>query len=199
MFNSIRGTVSEKTADSVRLDTGSIEWDIAMPALDLRSLPEAGETARVWVWLYHREDAMRLFGFMDEKRRSMFLDLLKIDGIGPRNALKIMGGISQSDLEQALDTEDLGRLEATPGISKKIAQKMILSLKGKLSSTKGTGSYAHPQSDLLEALLQMGYSRKSALEALSRAETMIHGSPSASEREKALLKQAIVLLSTAAT
>jgi Holliday junction DNA helicase RuvA len=197
MFNSIQGKVNGKTADSVRLDTGGIEWDIAMPVTDLNSLPELGESARVWVWLYHREDLMRLFGFRDEQRRATFLDLLKINGIGPRNALKIMGGISQADLEQALDTEDLGRLEAVPGLSRKTAQKMILTLKGTLSSARQaqTGA-AHPQGELLEALFQMGYGRKAALEALSHAEDMIPSSLSASEREKALLKQAIVLLST---
>ena len=162
MFNSIRGRVSEKTADSLRLDTDGIEWEISMPSTDLLSLPEEGEEARVFVFLQHKEESMRLFGFIDEGRRAMFLDLLKIDGIGPRSAIKIMRGISRAELESALDREDLASLEAVPGISKKIAQKMILSLKGKLSTDQGSGGLETKEREILEALVQMGYDRRAS-------------------------------------
>ena len=118
MFNSIRGIVTEKRGELFRVATGGVEWDIAVPATDQARLAEPGEEGRVYLWLYHREDQMRLFGFCDEKRRSTFLELLKVEGIGPRQALKIMSGISQEELERALDAEDLPRLEAVPGLGK---------------------------------------------------------------------------------
>jgi Holliday junction DNA helicase RuvA len=196
MFNSIQGTITEKVTDSIRIDTGGIEWDIAMPATDLDALPTPGNQGRVFVWLYHKEDSMRLFGFADEVRRATFLDLLKVEGIGPRGALKIMGGIGQNELERALDTEDISRLESIPGLGKKTAQKMILSLKGKLASVQTVSATSSPRNELLEALLQMGYDRRSALEALARAESALNPALNSSDREKALFKQAIVLLST---
>ncbi|GHU25363.1 Holliday junction ATP-dependent DNA helicase RuvA [Spirochaetia bacterium] len=186
MFNSIRGIISEKQGDILRLETAGIEWDIAMPATDVESMPQVGTECRVFIWLYHKEDAVRLFGFASETRRETFFELLKVEGIGPRSALKIMGGISQSDLEQALENEDLHRLERIPGLGKKTAQKMILALKGKLvqSSEAHSGKYH----ELTEALVAMGFDRKAAEDALTQA-----ASTAGSEQE--MLKLAIVSLS----
>ena len=136
MFNSIRGIITEKNADSVCVLTGGIEWDIAVPAMDIGRLPSVGEAGQVFTWLYHREDQMKLFGFSDPGRRQVFLELLKVEGIGPKGAIKILGGIGQEDLELALENEDVARLEALPGLGKKTAQKMILALKGKLATSK---------------------------------------------------------------
>jgi Holliday junction DNA helicase RuvA len=193
MFNSIRGTITEKLADSVRLLTGGVEWDVAMPSSDIARLPSAGEEGRVFTWLYHKEDQMRLFGFADDTRRATFWELLKVEGIGPRGALKILGGIGQDELERALETEDLPRLEAVPGLGKKTAQKMILALKGRL--TRITSPYG----ELAEALAGMGYDKRAAAEALERLAAAVEASlpPGAgkAEKEKELFKQAIVYLS----
>ena len=102
MFNSIRGTITEKLADGVHILTGGVEWEVAMPSTDISRLPPAGEQGRIVTWLYHREDQMRLFGVADDTRRATFLELLKVEGIGPRGALKILGGITQEELERAL-------------------------------------------------------------------------------------------------
>jgi len=135
-----------------------------------------------------------MYGFFNEKRRAAFLELLKVEGIGPKGAVKIMGGISQEDLERALETGDLARLESVPGLGKKTAQKMLLSLKGKLVSSHDT--VVSPYNDLVQALADMGYDRRLAVEALARAETAVGGAklPDA-EREKLLFKEAIVYLS----
>jgi len=196
MFNSIRGIVSAKGGEAVFLLTGDIEWEIVMPVSDMLSLPMKSE-CRIFTWLYHREDQMRLFGFADEKRRNTFLELLKVEGIGPKGAIKILGGISQDDLEKALEEGDLARLEAVPGLGKKTAQKMLLSLKGKLISSDA-GSQNSAYSDLVEALASMGYERRLAAEAVAKAEAALgkdgENLPDA-QREELLLKQAIVFLS----
>ena len=195
MFNSFRGIINGKSGEAVYLVTGGVEWEIAMPATDMEALP-SGE-CRVFTWLYHREDQMRLFGFVSERRRNTFLELLKVEGIGPKGALKIMGGIGQEDLETALENGDLARLEAVPGLGKKTAQKMLLSLKGKLVRTSGVSVSASPYNDLAEALAEMGYDRRAAAEALARAEANIPAGLQAAEREKLLFKEAIVQLSGA--
>jgi Holliday junction DNA helicase RuvA len=194
VFNSIRGTITEKLSDSVFIVSGGLEWDIALPATDISRLPRIGEEGRIFTWLYHKEDQMKLYGFCAEGRRSTFLELLKVEGIGPKGALKIMGGIGQEELERALETEDLARLEAVPGLGKKTAQKMILALKGKLTTAKTTAET--PYGDLLEALADMGYDKRAAAEALAKAEGELPHGASGEEKEKLLFKQAIVYLSS---
>ena len=195
MWNSISGRITEKRAESLCLDMGGLEWDIAVPAAELNRLPPVGEECRIFTWLYVREDQVTLYGFADSALRSIFLELIKVEGIGPRGALRILGGISQEELERALETEDISRLEAVPGLGKKTAQKMILALRGKLVKPA-----LHPESsahrELTDALAEMGYDRRAAAEALLAAETQVAaGNLAAEEREKALFKQAIINLS----
>jgi Holliday junction DNA helicase RuvA len=194
MFNSIRGIVTGKRVDSVFLLTGGVEWDLSMPSTDSGALA-AGEEARIFTWLYHREDQMRLFGFADEMRRNTFLELLKVEGIGPRAAVKIMGGIGQEDLERALESEDLARLEMVPGLGKKTAQKMILALKGKIARSAPEFSASSPHGELAEALVQMGYERRAAEDALAKADAALDSAVAGADREKTLFREAIVYLS----
>ncbi|MDR1903058.1 MAG: Holliday junction branch migration protein RuvA [Treponema sp.] len=193
MFNSIRGIITGKSADTVYLLTGGIEWDITVPAKDIERLPSPGEEGKVYTWLYHKEDQMRLYGFADEAGRNTFLELIKVEGIGPRGGIKIMGGIGREELEQALETEDLARLEQVPGLGKKTAQKMLLALKGKLTRIPQPGS-AGPYSDLVKALEDMGYDRRSAAAALEKAAASADPGLSRSEKEQVVFREAILSL-----
>jgi len=195
MFNSIRGIVSEKGGETVFLLTGGLEWEVAMPATDMDLLPAVGGECRVFTWLYHREDMMRLYGFSDKVRRDTFLELLKVEGIGPKGALKIMSGIGQEEMERALETGDLARLEAVPGLGKKTAQKMLLALKGKLVHTTAASPSNSRYGDLIEALTEMGYDKRAAADALTRAESDLSPGLPPAEKEKLLFKNAIVYLS----
>ena len=194
MYNSISGTVSGKSGEAAFILTGGVEWEIAMSAIDREKLPAAGEECRVFTWLYHKEDQMRLFGFIDAVRRDTFLELLKVEGIGPKGALKVMGGIGQEELEKALENGDLARLEAVPGLGKKTAQKMLLALKGKLVYAPAVKTAASPYNDLVEALAEMGYDKRAASEAIARAEAELGGGLAPDEKEKLLFKNAIVHL-----
>jgi len=194
MFNSIRGIITEKHGESVFLLCSGIEWDICLPASDKEALPKPGEECRVFTWLYHREDQVRLYGFSSEQRRTTFLELLKVEGVGPKAAVKILGGIGQKELEAALENEDLARLEAVPGLGKKTAQKMLLTLKGKLVTA--VAAPESPYADLVEALAGMGYDKRAAAEALNRAEKGLPSGLAGAEKEKLLFKEAIVYLSS---
>lgn len=201
MFNSISGTVTAKKPSELFVETGGIEWEFMVPSLSLDSFGPVGSTARVFTWLYHREDQMRLFGFSNEQERALFLDLLKVEGIGPKQAIKILSSIPVKDLESALDGEDLSRLEAAPGIGKKTAQKMILALKGKLthSSERSSPSKASgPYEDIVNALTGMGYDRKAALDAVEKSAQgarSLGQELSGNELEKEIFRRAIVALS----
>jgi len=194
MFNSIQGVVNGKAADAAYILTGGVEWEISMPSSDIGSLPSVGADCRVFTWLYHREDMMKLYGFSDETRRNTFLELLKVEGIGPKGALKIMGGIRQEDLERALESGDLARLEAVPGLGKKTAQKMLLALKGKLVHAPSASPVTTQYGDLVEALAEMGYDRRAATGAIALAEKDLPEGLSSEEREKLLFKNAIMRL-----
>jgi Holliday junction DNA helicase RuvA len=196
MFNSIRGVVCEKGGEGIFLLSGDIEWEIAMPANDIQTLSMNSE-CRILTWLYHRDDQMKLFGFCNENRRNTFLELIKVEGIGPKGALKIMSGISQDDLERALENGDLARLEAVPGLGKKTAQKMLLSLKGKLIQVQEKDAVSSPYNDLVEALVGMGYDRRQAAQALAKAEKIVADDLPAAEKEKLIFKEAVISLSGA--
>ena len=192
MFNSLLGIVGGRTADAAYLSTGAIEWEIAMPLNDMDSL-QVGEERRVYTWLYHREDQMKLFGFLDEVRRNTFLELIKVEGIGPKGAIKIMGNIGQEELEKALEAGDLARLEQVPGLGKKTAQKLLLALKGKLVQAEAAAPSG--SSDLVLALTEMGYDKRAALQALTFCEAQLPAGLDPVEREKLWFKNAIVYLS----
>ena len=194
MFNSIYGKLTDKLHDSVfLLGENGIEWDIMLPALDIGFLPKTGENTRIFTWIYLREDQLRLYGFSSPERRDLFLELLKVEGIGPKAAIRILGNIGHEELKIALEYEDLPRLEAIPGLGKKTAQKMILTLKGKLISLEQSSQT--PYKDLLEALTEMGYDKKVASQALLKAEKEMDLSHPENEKEQLLFKKAIVFLS----
>ena len=144
---------------------------------------------------------MRLFGFASEQERSLFLDLLKVDGVGAKGALKIMSGITPAQLTQALDSEDLAQLERLPGVGKKTAQKMMLALKGKLSF--GDSPVPRPTAttsrwqDVVQALVDMGYDRRDCEAVLSRLEQELAPQlqeKAPSQQEELLFRRAIVEL-----
>jgi Holliday junction DNA helicase RuvA len=175
-----------------------VEWELAMPPNDVRTLVESGGEARVFTWLHHTDKDMRLFGFASAERRAMFLDLQKVEGIGPKAALKIMGGITEAELERALEEGDLARLELVPGLGRKTAQKMVLALKGRLVHGGAAASVpSSPYGELVNALADMGYDRKAAAAALEEAAALSArsgGATEGAEKESELFRLAILKL-----
>lgn len=199
MFNSITGILTEKGSESVFLTTQGIEWEVYVSSITIDRLPSVETEVRLFLWLYHREDAMRLFGFIDRRERQLFFDLLRVNGIGAKQAIKILSHISCNDLERALNEADLGRLETVPGLGKKTAQKMVLALKGHLTDSPTSGqkkSAAHQFEDILQALVGMGFDRRQAAEQLDKisAKTM-RGEKAQAVYEDELFRAAIVALS----
>jgi Holliday junction DNA helicase RuvA len=203
MFNSLSGTVTGKLPRTVFLDTHGIEWELSASEGTVNAMPTVGETARVYTWLFHREDAMQLFGFATVRERSLFLDLLKVDGVGPKAAQKILSAISPDQLEAALENSDLNRLETVSGIGKKTAQKMILALKGKLTlgeqsagghSPAGGNPAAAPWQDVITGLTNMGYDRRDVEGVVLRLVEELPKDLAKSAQEEQLLRRAIVAL-----
>jgi Holliday junction DNA helicase RuvA len=195
MWNSISGEITHKDGERVFLQAGGLEWEIAVSRKSSEKLPEVGSAARVYTYLLHREDQMRIHGFADAAERALFLDLLKVDGVGPRAAMKILSGIDRSAFTEALDKDDVDALSAVPGIGRKTAQKIILSLKGKLSTTGGSGTLP-VEEDITAALVGMGYERKAARAAVSSAmKSVVPADVRRDDLEREVFKKAIAIVS----
>ncbi len=195
MIHSLTGTISGVEPNALHLETGGgIEWALQISAKTAETLPGIGESTRVFTYVHHRDDQLSLFGFATAAERSVFTDLLRVGGIGPRQALRILSGMSVEQLVRSLDEENVEALTRVPGLGKKTAQKILLTLRGKLSlrETSSTGGRAD---DIVEALVEMGFDRgkaKTVVTAL-RAE-----SPDGRGEEGELLRRAIVRLSARA-
>ena len=111
-----------------------------------------------------REDAHVLYGFATLEERTAFRQLIRISGVGARTALSVLSGLSVADLSQSVAMQDAARLTRIPGIGKKTAERLLLELKGKLADV--TVSTEERPSDVLNALLALGYSEKEALGAI---------------------------------
>jgi Holliday junction DNA helicase RuvA len=200
MFNSLSGIISGKRVDLLYLDQNGLEWEISVPAISIDDFGRLGDKAKVYTWLQHREDQMKLFGFPSEASRQSFLELIKVDGIGPRQAIKILSGLSLSDFERALTSDDLSILEKAPGIGKKTAQKILLALKGKIVASLPEKGEAEPcASEIVRALAEMGYEPERAKKAVTAIETELSKKPELAKDpeayEKELFRQALLRLS----
>jgi Holliday junction DNA helicase RuvA len=133
------------------------------------NLPGLGEKVSLLTHFLVREDAQILYGFATGSEREAFRQLIKISGVGPRTALAVLSGMSVGDIAQAVTAQDASRLVKVPGIGKKIAERLLLELKGKIGADLGhtPGSLAsEAQGDILQALVALGYSDKEAQAAL---------------------------------
>jgi Holliday junction DNA helicase RuvA len=169
MIGRLSGILLEKNPPQLLVDCGGVGYEVDVPMSTFYNLPGVGEKVVLFTHQAIREDAHLLFGFGNAEERLVFRQLIKITGVGARTALSILSGMSISDLAQAVTLQESGRLIKVPGIGKKTAERLLLELKGKLGADIGAGGgHAVPdsQSDILNALLALGYSDKEALLAL---------------------------------
>ncbi len=194
MFNSITGKVTFKTDETLGLLTGGIEWEISTTAQSISQIPEIGASAKMYTFLHHRDDQMKIFGFSTVKERDLFLNLIKVDSVGPRLALKVLSGTATDSFVSAIEDGDVDRLMAVPGLGRKTAQKIILSLKGKLVLTESKDEY----SDIVNALVGMGFDKKDARQAVAKAlESLDPDGLKQEDLEPELLRRSIKLASRA--
>lgn len=200
MFNRLTGPVQGFDFPHVYISTGGVEWEIEVSANGFRSIVgmEGGKDLDILVHLYVREDILKLYGFVDEAERKLFRHLLTVNGIGPRQAIKILSGSSVNGLLRALENDDVDMLSTIPGLGRKTAQKILLQLKGHLvAEQKSGGSGDAPPSardDLVEALVEMGFDRPVAAEVVGRLRDP--GDDTESLQEEEIFRRAIVELST---
>ena len=201
MFNSISGTITAKFPKQLFLENNGIEWDLCVPDSNLDMLGTVGSEAKVYTWLQHTDTSMALYGFANADERSVFLDLLKVEGVGPKGAVKIMSSVSSRELMNVLESGEVGLLEKIPGVGKKTAGKMMLTLKGKLTLQNDEATVKlqkiSPYSDVIDSLVSMGYDRKLTEQKIAQLSAQFNAelnSKNQKEREEFLFRTAIVEL-----
>jgi holliday junction DNA helicase RuvA len=169
MIGRLVGTLAAKTPPQILIDVQGVGYDVDVPMSTFYNLPAPGAPVTLLTHFVVREDAQLLYGFLTEAERATFRELLKISGVGPRTALAILSGLSVAELAQAVTAQDAGRLVKVPGIGKKTAERLLLELKGKLGpdlALPAAGALSDSQSDIVQALLALGYNERDARAAL---------------------------------
>lgn len=170
MIARLNGVLIEKTPPQVVIDCAGVGYEVEVPMSTFYNLPEIGAKVQLLTYMVVREDAQLLYGFGSEQEKSTFKQLLKVNGIGAKSALSILSGVSIEDLINAVNLQEVAMLTRIPGIGKKTAERLLLELKDKFSinGVNGVG-IAQPKSatsDILNALLALGYNDKEALATL---------------------------------
>ncbi len=171
MIGRLSGILLEKNPPQLLVDCNGVGYEVNVPMSTFYNLPSLGEKVVLLTHLTVREDAHILFGFGAAEERNVFKQLVKITGIGARTALSILSGMSVADLSNAITLQESGRLTKIPGIGKKTAERLLLELKGKLGADLGAAGgaiHSDATSDVLNALLALGYSDKEALLAMKQ-------------------------------
>jgi Holliday junction DNA helicase RuvA len=167
MIGRLSGTLLEKNPPQLLLDVQGVAYEVDVPMSTFYNLPGTGNPVTLFTHLIVREDAHLLYGFGSEHERRAFRQLIRVNGVGAKIALAVLSGLSVSELAQTVTLQETGRLTRIPGIGKKTAERILLELKdklgGDLAQTVGIHRAAPATSDILNALLSLGYSDREAV------------------------------------
>ena len=190
MIARLRGRIVANTPEGVVVDVGGVGYLVAATPAAVRKADQVDE-ASLHTYLHVREDALQLYGFADAAERELFVQLLSVNGVGPKVALAIVSGSPAVELRRAIALEDTVSFQAIPGIGKKTAERIVLELKEKLAAGmpdpgRGISSVGAPHVVARDALVELGWSVVEAERAL--AETDPDAPPE--ERVREALKKA---------
>jgi len=183
MIAHLKGVLFKKTTQSIIIDVGGVGYEVSVPLSTFYSLPETDESISLQIHTHVKDDSLTLFGFNTSLEKALFLMLVSVSGIGPKLSVNILSGMGPQDLLEAIAQGDVMRLQAIPGIGKKTAERIALELKDRASKTLGEMDISPmPVSrvkdraiieDALSALMNLGYSPKSAKMAIERARSRV--------------------------
>ncbi|MDY6303173.1 MAG: Holliday junction branch migration protein RuvA [Succiniclasticum sp.] len=181
MIGSIKGTVMALTTGYCLLETvGGVGYRVFMPVGQLQTL-SLGQETKVQTYTVVREDAILLYGFLDQPSYDLFCLLLRVSGVGPKGAMGILSGIKPGDFYLAVQSRDVKTLTKLPGIGKKTAERMILELKDKIGTLEGQEEDRHfaelvekrqggAVEQAVQALAALGYANAEIQPVLRRIE-----------------------------
>jgi Holliday junction DNA helicase RuvA len=183
MIGKLKGVVDEIGEDYVIVDVHGVGYVAHCSTRTLAAMPGAGEAVVLFIETYVREDMIRLYGFRSALEREWFLLLLNnVQGVGAKVALAILSTLEPPDLANAIALRDIAMVSRAPGVGKKVAERIVTELKNKapafagsasgtigLKQELGEGVAPAPIADAVSALVNLGYSRDIAANAVSAA------------------------------
>jgi Holliday junction DNA helicase RuvA len=183
MIGKLKGTLDEIGEDHCVVDVHGVGYVAHCSARTLASLPGPGEAVILFVETYMRQDMIRLYGFQTALEREWFRLLQNnVQGVGAKVALAVLSTLPPSDLANAIALRDIAMVSRAPGVGKKVAERIVTELKSKapalageatgtigLKQELGEGVAPAPIADAVSALVNLGYSRDIAANAVAAA------------------------------
>lgn len=196
MLSYIIGELAEVLEDTIVIENNGMGYNVKTPSTVISNMPDVGEMVKVYTYLYVREDAINLYGFLTRDDLNIFKMLINVNGIGPKGALAILSTITTDELRFAILSEDVNMIKACPGIGAKTAQRLIIDLKDKLNlkdtfesaaakNVLSTDNYLSTVNEAIEALVSLGYGNKEAIVAVKKV------SDAENKTSDAVLKEAL--------
>ncbi|HSL66005.1 MAG TPA: Holliday junction branch migration protein RuvA [Gaiellaceae bacterium] len=168
MIARLRGRPVARTPEGLVLDVGGVGYLVHATPTATR---QGGDELTVHTYLHVREDALQLYGFADASERELFVQLLSVNGVGPKVALAVVSGSPAAELRRAIALEDAARFQAIPGIGRKTAERIVLELKEKLGASGADAPAAREHGvTARDALVELGYSLVDAERALAEVD-----------------------------
>lgn len=173
MIAYLTGTLLEKRPSRAVIDVGGVGYNVLVPLSTFYVIGDEGRRVSLRIHTHVREDVIALFGFASALEHDLFERLIAISGVGPKLALAVLSGIEPAELIKAVRLQDVARLSAIPGIGKKTAERISLELKDRLPEAAVLPGQAPAggdqlRTDLLSALLNLGYPRAAAEKAIEK-------------------------------
>jgi len=178
VYQYLTGRLVEKTPASVVLDVGGVGYHLLISVSTHEALPPLGQSVTVLTHFVVREDAHILYGFFQEEERSLFRLLMSVTGIGPKMAITILSGLTVPELKRAIVEGSLHVLSGISGVGRKTAERIVVELREKvvleerregLPLTVPSNAQDQLVEDSLRALIQLGYRKQNAKEAVQKA------------------------------
>ncbi|MBU0650432.1 Holliday junction branch migration protein RuvA [bacterium] len=173
MYKYISGALVDKSVTKVVIDVNGIGYDINIPLSTFNKLPELNKIAKLYTYLYVREDVLRLYGFFTCEEHEFFLLLTSISGIGPKVALGILSSMDVSEFKQAVLNKDITLITKIPGIGRKTAERIVLEIESKIDAIRDDSKpfiinkiKENIAQDVVLALISLGYKQQQAKQAL---------------------------------
>ena len=138
MIGRIRGTLVHKQPPDILVDVSGVGYEVQVPMTTLFQLPQLGDEVSLVTHFVVREDAQLLYGFIDERDRRLFRQLIKVSGVGPKLALTILSGMDSSSFARCVQRDDISSLVALPGVGKKTAERLLVEMRDKLKDWFGS-------------------------------------------------------------
>ncbi len=178
MIHYIKGTLAMKLDTGIVVETGGIGYDISVPGNSPLYLRSEGDEVICYTAMIVREDDISLYGFADRESLELFRLLITVSGVGAKAAMSVLSALTSSQLRQAIAFEDDKAIATANGVGKKIAQRIVLELKDRVSADNISAAQQQASSEVsddarseaVKALVSLGYTRAEAVSALAGAE-----------------------------